>query len=374
MFRLSLYIVVLSAAGSLAGSHEDIAELKNPSPNPEANRAAWDRLVAAGPTALLPILRAWPADDPVAANWLYTAFDQIARASGAKLPTEDLLKFASDGSAGGKARRAALTAVERNRPGTTAKLLPGWLNDPEFGSEAVAERISAAEAAQPAEAARILSTTFAATTEVDQAILVAKKLASFGDKPDVVKHLGIVTRWHVIGPFPVTPEEGLKAAFPPESKLDLAVEYDGKAGKLRWQSVSADNDKVDLVKAGVKAEDGSVVYAVATFKLPAAVSGELRLAAVDNVTAWVNGKKVIERSNDYRSLYRADRYRAAVSFSAGESTLLLKLTKTRPDEGQQAAATKAGRPGGLSTKWDFQARVLEAGGKGLSFTQSEGKN
>ena len=165
MFRLSLYIVVLSAAGSLAGSREDIAELKKPSPNPAANRAAWDRLVAAGPTALLPILRAWPA----------------------------------------------------------------------------------------------------------------------------------------------------------------------------------------------------------------AVSGELRLAAVDNVTAWVNGKKVIERSNDYRSLYRADRYRAAVSFSAGESTLLLKLTKTRPDEGQQAAATKAGRPGGLSTKWDFQARVLEAGGKGLSFTQSEGK-
>jgi len=67
-------------------------------------------------------------------------------------------------------------------------------------------------------------------------------------------------------------------------------------------------------------------------------------AAFYNVTAWLNGKKVVERSYDYRSLYRADRYRAAVSLPAGETTLLLKLTKTRPDDGQQAAAAKAGRP------------------------------
>ncbi len=38
---------------------------------------------------------------------------------------------------------------------------------------------------------------------------------------------------------------------------------------------------------------------------------------------------------------------------AGETTLLLTLTKIRPDEGEQFAAAKPGRPGGLSAKWDF---------------------
>lgn len=78
-----------------------------------------------------------------------------------------------------------------------------------------------------------------------------------------------------------------------------------------------------------------------------ALDPNVLICAVDNITAWVNGKKVIERSSDYRSLYRQDRYRANVELPAGESTLLLKLTKTRPDEGQQAAAARSGRPGGL---------------------------
>lgn len=367
MFRFVLPVLFTASGPLLAGVAEDIAALKS-----SPDRVTWERLAATGPDSLLPILNAWPAD-PVAGHWLRTAFDRIADAHAKRLPLDELLAFVKNSGKPGKARRVALSALERGRHGVTDHLLDGWLNDPEFGADAVDRAVLNAEKLPRAEMLIALKATFAACTDLDQAQLLAKKLTGLGETPDVWKHLGVVRAWKIVGPFPVTPEEGLKAAFPPETKLDFASEFDGKAGKLRWQSVAADDGKVDLVKAGVKPEDGSVVYATATFKLPAAVAGELRLAAVDNVTAWVNGKKVVERSNDYRSLYRADRYRAAISFPAGESTLLLKLTKTRPDEGQQAAATKAGRPGGLSAKWDFQARVLDAGGKGLSFTQSEGK-
>lgn len=367
MFRLSIFMVVLFTAPVLAGVREDIAALKNPSADPEANRAAWDRLVAAGPPAMLPILHTWPADDPVAANWLRTAFDQFARTHTEKLPVEELLAFATDPKAHGKARRVALSAVERTRPGTTVKLLPGWLNDPEFGPDAVAERITAAEAAEPTEATRILRTMFAATTDIDQALVVAKRLTAAGDKPDMVKHLGMVGRWHVVGPFPVSPEDGLKQSFPPETKFDLAAEYEGKAGKLKWSAATCDpaEGRVDLAKFGVKPDDGAVAYAAATVIMPSPTKVELRLSAVDNITAWVNGKKAVERASEYRSMYRPDRYRAAVELPAGESALLLKLTKTRPEEVR-------GRPG-ATAKWDFLVRLADDKGRGVAFTQPEGK-
>jgi len=172
----------------------------------------------------------------------------------------------------------------------------------------------------------------------------------------------------------VAAEAGLHKSFPPETAIDLMATFEGKSEKLRWQPVQVGSaeGRVDLVKANIRSDDGAVAYAVARFRIPTAVKAELRLSAVDNITAWVNGKKVIERSNDYRSLYRTDRYRAEIDLPAGESTLLLKLTKTRPDEGQQAAA-QAGRPGGLSTRWDFQARLVEVMGKRLTFQQAEGK-
>lgn len=368
MFRFVLPVLYAASGPLLAGVTEDIAALKA-----APDRATWDRLAAGGPDALPPILNALPADDPVAFNWLRTAFDRIAAAHAAKLPLDVLLAFTKDSGKPGKARRLALSALERGRHGVTDHLLDGWLNDPEFGADAVDRAVLSAEKLPKAEMLVALKKTFAACTDCDQAQALAKKLTGLGETPDVWAHLGAVRKWRIVGPFPVTPEVGLARSFPPESKLDLAAEYDGKAGKLRWQPVEVEEGKIDLVKAGVKVEDGSVVYAVATFTVPADVTGELRLSAVDNVTAWLNGKKVVERSNDYRSLYRADRYRAAVSLPAGETTLLLKLTKTRPDDGQQAAAAKAGRPAGAAANWTFQARVLDAAGKGLTVTQPEGK-
>src|SRR5215472_12513973 len=45
-----------------------------------AARAAWDKLVARGPAVLPRLLDALDTPDPVAANWLRTAFDRIADA------------------------------------------------------------------------------------------------------------------------------------------------------------------------------------------------------------------------------------------------------------------------------------------------------
>ena len=52
---------------------------------------------------------------------------------------------------------------------------------------------------------------------------------------DLQKHFGFLSEWKVIGPFDNTGNQGFETAYPPELKIDLAAEYDGKQGKVRWQ-------------------------------------------------------------------------------------------------------------------------------------------
>jgi hypothetical protein len=159
----------------------------------------------------------------------------------------------------------------------------------------------------------------------------------------------------------------LKQSFPPEAKLDFAAEYDGKAGKLKWLSAECDplDGRVDLAKHGIMPDDGAVAFAAAKVSHTAPKKVEVRASAVDNLTIWVNGKKVIERASDYRSMYRPDRYRTTIELPAGESIVRVKLTKTRAEEVR-------GKPG-APVKWDFQIRLVDGNGRGVAFGQSEGK-
>lgn len=372
MYRTCCAAALMWGAAALAAPPDratDIAALAKPGPDPAATRAAWDRVVAAGPVALTELLGAWPTDDPVAGHWLRTAFDHVAKAHPAALPEKELLAFAANEKAYWKARRAALAALERARPGTAARFLAERLNDAEFGPDAVAERIAAADAlTDPAAQAKLLRETFAAATDLEQALVLAKRLSGTGDAPDLFAHLGAVRHWRAVGPFPVSPEDGLAKAFPPETKLDFAAEYDGKAGKLKWARATADpgDARLDVAKHGIKPDDGAVCYAAATIKLSAATKAEVRASAVDNVTVWVNGTKVLERASEYRSMFRPDRYRAAVDLPAGESVVLVKLTKTKAEEVR-------GKPG-APARWDALVRfVSPTTGRAVPLTQPEGK-
>lgn len=355
----SILLVTILTMTSVAALPDDVAVLRKPARNPSETRAAWNRVVAAGPEALLPILNAWPTDDPVAANWLRSAFDDIAGQNSKKLPVVDLLRFAIDVKNPGKARRLAFSAVDLAAPGTLATRLSTMLNDPEFGPDAVADRIAAAEnATDPAEAKRILSAAFNAAIEVEQVRAIAKKLTGHGEKVDPISKLGIVASWRVIGPFPVSTAEGLKQSFPPEIKIDFQAEYSGKVEPLRWKPVVGNLEGVvELVRSGISPENGAVAYAFARIDVPKGMSAELRIGAVDNVTAWVNGKEVIRIASLYRSLLRIDRHRAVVALAPGENTVLLKFTKTPAEDG--------GRPG--APRWDFLVRLVEANGRGVSF-------
>src|SRR5438034_9260780 len=141
---------VASAEDSVAGLLKDVKAVAKQGQGSPAARAAWDKLVQRGPEVLPRILEAMDTSDTVVANWLRTAFDQIVeaevKAGGKKLDAEILLAFARDPKKQGRARRLARDAVERLQPGTTEKLVPSWLEDPEFRYEAVDHTLKEADA------------------------------------------------------------------------------------------------------------------------------------------------------------------------------------------------------------------------------------
>src|SRR4051794_23864125 len=137
-----LCLLIALWPGTLARADEvdqllrDVRAVSKQGAGSPAARAAWEKLVARGPTALPRLLDALDTPDTVAANWLRTAFDRIVdqelNSGGKRLDADALLAFAKDPKRRGRARRLALEVVERLRPGTSERLLAGWLDDPEF--------------------------------------------------------------------------------------------------------------------------------------------------------------------------------------------------------------------------------------------------
>src|SRR5262249_42044173 len=150
-----------------------------------------------------------------------------------------LLAFAKDPRKNGRARRLALEVVERLRPGTGARLYPGWLDDPEFRYEAVEVTAQEAEAlaqkGKKDQAAGVYRKAFAASRDLGQAREVAAGLQKLGVEVSVARHLGFLNDWYVIGPFDGKNLKGYKTVYPPEQKIDLDAEYPGKGKKVRWK-------------------------------------------------------------------------------------------------------------------------------------------
>jgi hypothetical protein len=362
MFKRKFVFTWLGTAVTTMGIHgkpaEDLVVLLKPAEDPAINRAAWDRLVEKGPRAIPAILKAWRPDDPVAANWLRSAFDEIVRRNAATIDVEAMKGFALDAKNPGKARRLALRGVEEVFPGTTAKLLPKMLDDAEFGPDAVDALVTAsATAATPEGMTRMLEEAYAAAREPDQVLSLAKKLSLLEIRNDPVSKLGIVGGWKIVGPFHAGTDRSPGGKYPPEENPDFGAEYQAKAGKLKWLAGSLNPEgKIDLLKNRIQPSDGGVAFAQAILEIPEEIQGDLFASAMDNITLWLNGKEILNHSNPSRSHYRQDRFRVPAKLKKGSNQILVKLTKTPAEEG--------GRPG-APPRWDFQIRLVDEKGRSL---------
>ena len=236
------------------------------------------------------------------------------------------------------ARRLALDVVESLRPGTRVKLLTGWLDDPEFRFDAIADLIVKADKLSASDARKELHRAFTAARDIEQAKQIAVKLDKVGEKVSVAKHLGFVLDWHVVGPFDAKNLQGFKTKYPPEEKVDLAAEAAGRDGPLKWKRFTLKEPNpsaggrfglINLLEP-LGTHHDAVAFAHATIRVEKSVDAEFRGAADDNFTVWVNGKRVFG-FEEYRNGVRHDRHRFKAALKDGDNSVLVKICQAPLD-------------------------------------------
>lgn len=332
----------------------------------EAAAAAWAKLVAAGPDALTPTLRAFDTASPAAANWLRTAVDAIAereRKANRTLPAEALLAAVRDTQRNPAARRIAFELYTTEAKDAAAKLLPTLIDDPsvDLRRDAIRARLDALTK-DKRDARDELTTLFVSARDKDQVEEIAKLLEEHGSRPNLTQHFGYVTEWLVCGPFDSAGGKAFGRPYPPEVGVDTKETYDGKGGaKVGWKYAqsSATYGTVDL-NAEIGKHMDAAAYAVAVVATERETPVEIRMASQNAVELFVNSKKVFGR-DEYHHGTRMDQHVAKVTLRPGNNEVLVKvLQNNQTDSWAQA--------------WGFALRICDSTGGRVNLTQAVTKD
>ena len=321
--------------------------------------AAWKKLVATGPAALVPTLKAFDGASPAATNWLRTAVSAIADAettAGRKLPADVLTGFVTDGTNTPTARRLAFELLVATDKPASDKLLPGFLDDvsPELRRDAVTQKL-AALGDKPAKEA--VAALFAKARDKDQVEELAKKLEPLGEKPDLPRHFGYVTEWTLIGPFDGPKASGYAGKYGPDAGFDPAATFPGKGGEVAWKPAQSPDKygEIDLTRVLGKHKD-AVAYAAAVLVAAAETPCEIRLNSPNALRVVLNGVELFAQE-EYHHGADHDQYVARGGvLKPGENVLVVKVCQNDQKEPWAQA-------------WSFAARVCDRTGGRLPVKQ-----
>lgn len=321
-----------------------------------AASAAWKQLAEGGAPTLLPILAAMDGANDYALNWLRCAVDAIAGReldAGRKLPLAELGKFLLEPGHSPRARRLAFELVAQTDPGTADQLLPGMLNDAslELRHDAVQKLIDQANLSltrsNQVGAALLYQQALSSARDVAQVEAIAEKLTGMGQPVDLKQHYGFLTAWKVIGPFDNSGRKGFEVVYPPELKIDLAAELDGKQGKVRWQDYATTHKygMVDMNQPCGKLKEVTA-YATTDFFSDTARAVELRLGGKNSWKVWLNGKFLFGR-DEYHTDTEIDQYPMPAQLQPGRNIILVKVCQN-----EEIAD--------WTNEWEFQLRITDA--------------
>lgn len=334
-----------------------------------AASAAWQKLTSSSEVLLLPTLQAMDGANDYALNWLRSAVDAIAAReinAGKQLPVAELKKFLLETSHHPRARRLAFELVAQTDSASADHLLAGMLNDPSMEIRRAAVQKLVDQASQ----SLVQSNTLGAEQLFQKALNhardaqqiedIAKKLKDVGRPVDLQKHFAFIADWKIVGPFDNTGNKGFELAYPPEQKIDLTAEYDGKTNKVRWQDYTTSNEygMVDLNQPYGKLKE-VLGYATTDFYADRAQAVELRLGGKNSWKVWLNGKLLFGR-DEYHTGSEIDQYQMPAQLQAGRNTILVKVC--------QNELVKE-----WTEEWEFQLRVTDSLGAPIVSTSQTAK-
>ena len=359
MLKSKLILCCGLAAAIIAPSSQadEIARLKSVGAGSKGTaeaQAARDKLVQGGEKNLIPLLKAFGGSPRLTTNWLRSTFEAIADAeikSGRSLPKGDFLEFIHDTSQSPAARRLAYEWLLKRSPELEDELIPKMLLDPspDFRRDAVARLIDEAGETDGETKTATLQKALKGAVHEDQVKKISKALRDAGAEVNIQQHFGFLPQWKIIGPFDNKEMKGYPVEYPPEQALDLAAEYDGQLGKVKWEPIATDDDYgVVNIAEDIENYKGSLMYATTVYQSGKNQDVQFRLGTPNAWKLWVNGKLIFEREEYHRST-RMDQYKIAVSLKAGANTILLKVCQNEQEQP-------------WAQKYQFQLRVSDNSG------------
>ncbi|MEW4487202.1 hypothetical protein AB1L42_03925 [Thalassoglobus sp. JC818] len=327
------------------------------SENSSAAKAV-NELQQMGPETLRPLLVAMNDANPVAMNWLQVAFESIADQSlnSGQLPAEQLEEFVTDRTHNGRARRVAFDWLSKADPSAPSRLIPNMLDDPSspLRREAVALAIKRAKAAESESAQKSLWTeALSGAVDRDQFDEISAALKKLGEDVNLVDHFGLITEWHLIGPFDNKDEAGFDVVYPPEKEIDLSASYDGMNESVSWQHfVSERKDGAFDLAELTTSHKGAIDYAYTEFNSPVEQQVEFRLATPNAWKLWINGELIFAREEYHRGM-QFDQYIVPVHLEQGTNRILLKVCQNEQDQD-------------WAQRWAFQFRVVDETGRAVA--------
>ena len=344
-----------------------VERLKAVGPEGQGNAAAqgaWNEVAKTKATQIPDLLVAMDGANDYALNWIRAAIEAAVQrelAAGSKLPVKALEAVLRDTRHHPRARRLAFELIQRVDAPKAQAILPDFLQDPgsELRRDAVAQLMGSAAGQTNGPKATAVATYRQAlgfAREADQIEDIAKRLQDLGDKVDLAKTFGWVSKWQLIGPFDNTGEAGFAKVYPPEERLDLGAELPGKTGPVKWfpYETRSEYGLVDFNQA-ISSLKGAVGYATAEFWCDSARTAQVRLGCKNGWKVWVNGTLVFGRDEYHRSA-EIDQYRMAVSLKAGKNVILVKCAQNEQTQD-------------WAKEWEFQLRVTDEQGTPIVSTR-----
>jgi hypothetical protein len=244
-------------------------------------------------------------------------------------------------------------------PSAAQLMLRGMLNDSSnaLRSQAVAlwmeDGQKALSANRPAAAQMIFRQGIEHARDVGQIRILADALHDLGAQIEITQMLGMITQWHVVGPFHNRDRSGFETIFAPEQGVDLKVSYQGKSGEVSWQSMQSDDrfGMVDLNQPYPGYLKEVTAYAYHNVYSSEERPAQLRLGCKNAWKIWLNGEFIFGRDEYHRGA-QMDQYILPAELKKGSNSLLIKLCQNEQVED-------------WTVEWEFQLRVCDETGKAI---------
>jgi len=183
----------------------------------------------------------------------------------------------------------------------------------------------------------------------DRAIKMLQELIDGTRAPDVVQgainelrnlgvdtssyaaKMGLITKWHVIGPYPVDEQNPWNKSWGPEKEVKLDQEEKIGDRTLRWKETTTTDPqgKVNLVPLFTPNEN-VLCYAFTELNAPVERDINIRIGSDDGAVVWLNGKQVYAK-NEPRSWAADQDTITKVHLKKGPNALLVKIINGATD-------------------------------------------